>query len=111
MKNNSIQNPRATLGKYRNLTETDWNTVLEAYKAGRGLIRVETSTGRQVMFTRAEVEFLIANEAPNEAPAKKQPLENTVLDGVPKHQPTAPLGSWCLVLRLNGVRWSGGWAA
>lgn len=58
MQNTPAFNTRATLGKYRNLTETDWNTVLASYRAGRGLVKLEASTGRTVTFTRAEIEFL-----------------------------------------------------
>jgi hypothetical protein len=81
-----VQNARATIGKYRNLTESDWNAVLEQHQAGRGLIRIEASTGRPVTFTRAEVEFLLvksgAQPTPECTPSQKPPLENTVQDGV-----------------------------
>lgn len=55
-----VQNPRSTLGKIRNLTGFDWQAITTAYNAGRGLIKIETSTGRAVTMTRAEVEFIRA---------------------------------------------------
>jgi hypothetical protein len=85
-----VESPRAATGKFRHLTESDWNAVLEAYNAGRGLIRIEASTGRTVAFTRAEVAFLLeksgAECAPKHTPAPKSPHENTVQDGV-QHTP------------------------
>ena len=55
-----VQNPRSTLGKARNLTGFDWQAIQAAYNAGKGLIRIEASTGRTVTMTRAEVEFIRA---------------------------------------------------
>ena len=53
-----VQNPRSTLGKFRNLTGFDWQAIIAAYNAGKGLIRIEKSTGQTVTLTRAEVEFI-----------------------------------------------------
>jgi hypothetical protein len=53
-----VQNPRSTLGKARNLTGYDWQAIQAAYDAGKGLIKIEASTGRTVTMTRAEVEFI-----------------------------------------------------
>ena len=55
-----VQNPRSTLGKARNLTGYDWQAILTAYNAGKGLICIEKSTGQTVSMTRAEVEFIQA---------------------------------------------------
>jgi hypothetical protein len=60
MHNITVQNPRSTLGKARHLTGFDWQAILAAYYAGKGLIRIEASTGRAVTLTRAEVEFIQA---------------------------------------------------
>jgi hypothetical protein len=60
MHNITVQNPRSTLGKARHLTGFDWQAILTAYNAGKGLIRIEASTGRAVTMTRAEVEFIQA---------------------------------------------------
>jgi hypothetical protein len=56
----NVSNPRSTLGKARHLTGFDWQAILTAYNAGKGLIRIEASTGRAVTMTRAEVEFIQA---------------------------------------------------
>ena len=56
----TVQNPRSTLGKARNLTNGDWQAIQTAYNAGKGLIRIEKSTGQTVTMTRAEVEFVRA---------------------------------------------------
>jgi hypothetical protein len=56
----TVQNPRSTLGKARNLTGYDWQAILTGYDAGKGLIKIEASTGRTVSMTRAEVEFIQA---------------------------------------------------
>ncbi len=55
-----VQNPRATIGKYRNLTGADWNAILEQIKQGTGLAKINASTNnRPVVFTRAEVNFIL----------------------------------------------------
>ena len=56
----TVQNPRSTLGKFRNLTGFDWQAITAAYNAGKGLIRIEKSTGKSVTMTRAEVDFIRA---------------------------------------------------
>jgi hypothetical protein len=58
MQNITVQNPRSTLGKARNLTGFDWQAIQAAYNAGKGLIRIEKSTGQSVTLTRAEVDFI-----------------------------------------------------
>ena len=54
----TVQNPRSTLGKARHLTGFDWQAIQAAYSAGKGLIRIEKSTGQSVTLTRAEVDFI-----------------------------------------------------
>ena len=55
-----VQNPRSTIGKYRNLTGADWNAILEQIQNGAGLAKINASTNnRPVMFTRAEVSFIL----------------------------------------------------
>ncbi len=54
MQNTPVHNTRATHGKYRFVTSSDWNTVLEQYRAGKGISRTDTGTA----FTRAEIEYL-----------------------------------------------------
>ena len=58
MQFNPVSNTRATLSKYRALSVSDWNAVLAQLESGRGLVKLEASTGRTVTFTRAEIEFL-----------------------------------------------------
>jgi hypothetical protein len=53
-----VSNPRATQGKYRNLTSTDWQAVQARISSTNGKAVVTTSNGREVSFTRAEVEYL-----------------------------------------------------
>jgi hypothetical protein len=53
-----ISNTRATIGKYRNLTSTDWQAVQARITDSSGKATVTTSNGREVSFTRAEVQFL-----------------------------------------------------
>ncbi len=53
-----ISNTRATIGKYRNLTSNDWQTVQTRITDSSGKATVTTSNGREVSFTRAEVQFL-----------------------------------------------------
>jgi uncharacterized protein len=60
MHNITVQNPRSTLGKARNITGADWQAIQTAYNAGKGLIRIEKSTGQTVTMTRAEVELIRA---------------------------------------------------
>ena len=55
-----VSNPRSTLGKARHLTGYDWQAIQAAYNAGKGLIRIEKSTGQSLTMTRAEVEFIRA---------------------------------------------------
>jgi hypothetical protein len=53
-----VSNTRATIGKYRNLTSTDWQTVQNRISSSNGKATVTASNGREVTFTRAEVQFL-----------------------------------------------------
>jgi hypothetical protein len=53
-------NTRSTISKYRNLTVSDWNAVLEQIKRGSIFAMIETSTNnRKVMFTNIEVQFIL----------------------------------------------------
>jgi hypothetical protein len=53
-------NTRSTIGKYRNLTQADWNAVLEQIKRGSIFAMIEASTNnRKVMFTNTEVQFIL----------------------------------------------------
>jgi hypothetical protein len=54
----TISNPRATQGKYRNLTSSDWQAVQNRISSTNGKAVVTTSNGREVSFTRAEVQYL-----------------------------------------------------
>ena len=52
-------NTRSTISKYRNLTVSDWNAVLEQIKHGSIFAMIEASTNnRKVMFTNTEVQFI-----------------------------------------------------
>ncbi len=53
-----ISNTRATIGKYRNLTSNDWQAIQARITPSSGKATVTTSNGREVSFTRAEVQFL-----------------------------------------------------
>jgi hypothetical protein len=53
-----ISNPRATQGKYRHLTSSDWQAVQNRISSTNGKATVTTSNGREVSFTRAEVQYL-----------------------------------------------------
>ncbi len=53
-----VSNTRATIGKYRHLTSTDWQAVQNRISSTNGKATVTTSNGREVSFTRAEVQFL-----------------------------------------------------
>jgi hypothetical protein len=53
-----VSNPRATQGKYRNLTSTDWQAVQARISSTNGKASITTSNGREVSFTRAEVQYL-----------------------------------------------------
>jgi hypothetical protein len=53
-----VSNTRATIGKYRNLTSTDWQTVQARISSTNGKASITTSNGREVSFTRAEVQYL-----------------------------------------------------
>jgi hypothetical protein len=53
-----ISNTRATIGKYRNLTSADWQAVQARISSTNGKATVTTSNGREVSFTRAEVQYL-----------------------------------------------------
>jgi hypothetical protein len=53
-----VSNTRATIGKYRNLTSTDWQAVQARISSTNGKASITTSNGREVSFTRAEVEYL-----------------------------------------------------
>jgi hypothetical protein len=53
-----ISNTRATIGKYRNLTSTDWQAVQTRISSTNGKATITASNGREVSFTRAEVQFL-----------------------------------------------------
>ncbi len=53
-----VSNTRATIGKYRNLTSTDWQAVQARISSTNGKATVTTANGREVSFTRAEVQFL-----------------------------------------------------
>jgi hypothetical protein len=53
-----VSNTRATIGKYRNLTSTDWQTVQARITDANGKATITASTGRTVEFTRAEVQFI-----------------------------------------------------
>jgi hypothetical protein len=56
----TIGNPQRTLGKYRYLTCADWQAVQNAITPTCGLARVTHSiSGKEVLFSRAEVEFLV----------------------------------------------------
>ena len=53
-----VSNTRATIGKYRNLTSTDWQAVQAHITDANGKATITVSTGRTVEFTRAEVQFI-----------------------------------------------------
>jgi hypothetical protein len=54
-------NTRSTISKYRNLTVSDWNAVLEQIKRGSIFAMIEASSNnRKVMFTNTEVQFIEA---------------------------------------------------
>jgi hypothetical protein len=53
-----VSNTCATIGKYRNLTSNDWQAVQARITDSSGKATVTTSNGREVSFTRAEVQFL-----------------------------------------------------
>jgi hypothetical protein len=53
-----VSNTRATIGKYRNLTSTDWQAVQTRISSTNGKATITASNGREVSFTRAEVQFL-----------------------------------------------------
>ena len=50
-----VQNPRSTIGKYRQVTVGEWNQILKQHAAGKGLCK--SSEGR--VFTRAEVSYIL----------------------------------------------------
>lgn len=53
-----VSNTCATIGKYRNLTSTDWQAVQNRISSTNGKASITTSNGREVSFTRAEVQYL-----------------------------------------------------
>jgi hypothetical protein len=53
-----VSNPLTTQGKYRNLTSSDWPAVQNRISSTNCKATVTTSNGREVSFTRAEVEYL-----------------------------------------------------
>jgi hypothetical protein len=53
-----VSNARATIGKYRNLTSNDWQAIQARISSTNGKAVVTTSNGREVTFTRAEVQYL-----------------------------------------------------
>jgi hypothetical protein len=54
-------NTRSTISKYRNLTVSDWNAILEQIKRGSIFAVIEASSNnRKVMFTNTEVQFIEA---------------------------------------------------
>ncbi len=55
----TVSNPRATIGKYRYLTAGDWQAIQERITptCGKAVI-TDSKNGREVVFTRAEVEFI-----------------------------------------------------
>jgi hypothetical protein len=54
-------NARSTISKYRALTVSDWNAILEQIKRGSIFAMIEASSNnRKVMFTNTEVEFIEA---------------------------------------------------
>jgi hypothetical protein len=56
-----VQNPKATIGKYRYLTLGDWQAIVNQITPTRGkAVITDSKNGREVSFTRAEVEFITA---------------------------------------------------
>jgi hypothetical protein len=53
-----ISNTRATIGKYRYLTSADWQAVQTRITATNGKATITTSSGKEVSFTRAELDFI-----------------------------------------------------
>ena len=54
-------NPRSTIGKYRNLTLSDWNAIRTQIAQGALFASIEASTNnRRVIFTNTEVQFIEA---------------------------------------------------
>ncbi len=53
-----VSNPRATQGKYRNLTSSDWQAVHARISTTNGKATVTTANGHEVSFTRVEIEYL-----------------------------------------------------
>ncbi len=54
-----VQNPRATIGKYRFLSVADWQAVQNAITPTCGKAVITSSrSGKPVEFTRAEVSFI-----------------------------------------------------
>jgi hypothetical protein len=52
-------NTRSTISKYRALTVSDWNAILEQIKRGSIFAMIEASTNnRKVIFTNTEVQFI-----------------------------------------------------
>ena len=58
MQNITISNTRATIGKFRQITLTDWQAVQAKITDNNGKATIAASTGRRIEFTRAEVEFI-----------------------------------------------------
>ncbi len=54
-------NTRSAISKYRNLTVSDWNAILEQIKRGSIFAIIEASSNnRKVMFTNTEVQYIQA---------------------------------------------------
>jgi hypothetical protein len=56
-----VSNSRATIGKYRHLTCSDWDAVRNQITPTCGKAVITSSrSGKEVAFSRAEVQFLTA---------------------------------------------------
>jgi hypothetical protein len=54
-----VQNPKATIGKYRFLTVADWQAIQDRITPTCSKATItDSKNGREVSFTRAEVEFI-----------------------------------------------------
>lgn len=49
-----VSNTRATIGKYRNLTSTDWQAIQARITPLSGKASITTSNGREISFTRSD---------------------------------------------------------